>query len=223
MKAPAAAKARFDVRANGRQAAIALAIALALNAGAYLGLVRPHLREADRLERESDPRLQQVKDREAEVAAKERFVAAVETATKDLSSLREDVLSTKRQRMINVQLEVAELASKFGINMERVHYEPPQAEQVGKEGLERFGMKVPLKGGYSSLRKFLQAVEASDEFLVIEQVALEGVPGQQGLELNITLATYFDAPELRAQPAPRRGSGRSAPAGPESGSGMEGI
>jgi Tfp pilus assembly protein PilO len=213
-------KVRFDVRANGRQAAVALALGLALNAGAYFGLVRPHVLEADRLERESEPRLQQVKKREAEVAAKEQFVKAVETASKDLVSLRQDVLSTKRQRMIAVQLEVAELASQFGINLERVQYEGAVAEVVGKEGLERFGMKVPLKGGYAALRKFLQAVEASDEFLVIEQVAIENRQGEQGLELNITLATYFDAPELREQAAPRRGGGRRAPAADE---GAEGI
>jgi Tfp pilus assembly protein PilO len=115
---------------------------------------------------------------------------------------------------------VAQLASRFGINLEHVQYEPPDPDQTGKEGLERFGMKVPLKGGYTNLRKFLQAVEASDEFLVIEQVGLEGGPaGQQGLELSITLATYFDAPELRTQPAPRRGA-RSAPAAPSSEEGI---
>jgi len=207
-----APKLRFDVRASGKKAALLLALGLGLNGGAYLGLVRPHVREAKGLEEDSEPRLQQIKAREAEVAAKEKFVQAVETASRDLAALRQDVLSTKRQRMIAVQLEVAELASKFGINMERVQYEAPDPEQAGKEGLERFGMKVPLKGGYANLRKFLQAVEASDEFLVIEQVALEGEPGSQAaLELNITLATYFDAPELHTEPTPRRG-GRRAPA-----------
>jgi len=205
-----APKLRFDVRASGKKAALLLALGLGLNGGAYLGLVRPHVREAKGLEEDSEPRLQQIKAREAEVAAKEKFVQAVETASRDLAALRQDVLSTKRQRMIAVQLEVAELASKFGINMERVQYEAPDPEQAGKEGLERFGMKVPLKGGYANLRKFLQAVEASDEFLVIEQVALENGVGQ-GLELNITLATYFDAPELHTEPTPRRG-GRRAPA-----------
>jgi Tfp pilus assembly protein PilO len=194
-------KPRFDVRTNGRQAALALAFCLALNVGAYAGLVRPRLHEADRLERESEPRLKQVKAREAEVAAKEHFVRSVDTAAKDLTSLRQEVLSTKRQRMIDVQLELADLARQFSINLESVRYENQVLEE---EGLERFAMTVPLKGGYASLRKFLQAVEASQEFLVIEEVALEGEAGEQALELNITLATYFDAPELRRKPVRRR-------------------
>ena len=57
-------------------------------------------------------------------------------------------------------------------------------------------MTVPLEGGYANLRRFLQAVEVSDKFLVVERVALgEGKRGGAMLQLSITLATYFDAPE----------------------------
>jgi Tfp pilus assembly protein PilO len=199
-------KLRFDVRASGRQIALAIGAGLALNAAAYGGLVRPRVQEVERLERESQPRLEQVKRREAEVRAKESFVEGLETASRDLASLRQDVLSTKRQRMIAVQLEIADLAEEFDITIERIQN---QNDILEDEGLERFGMKVPLKGGYGSLRKFLQAVEASDQFLVIEEVALED--GKDGglLELNITVATYFDAPQLRPEPkAAAAGDGR---------------
>ena len=61
-------------------------------------------------------------------------------------------------------------------------------------------MIVPLTGGYSNLRKFIQAVEGSDEFLVVEQVSLgESADGSQQLILNITLTTYFEAPEALRQ------------------------
>ena len=60
------------------------------------------------------------------------------------------------------------------------------------------GISVPLEGGYANLRKFLQAVEGSDKFLVVERVALaRGKQGGRMLDLNISLATYFMAsPEL---------------------------
>ena len=211
-------KRRFNIRQNGRQLAIALAVGLALNAGAYVGVVRPRVKETEKLERESEPRLQQIKEREAEVAKKEHFVRSVATAATDLTSLRTDVLSTRRQRMIEAQLEMEDLAAQFDIPPKRVQYEN---EVMEEEGLERFGMKVPLKGGYASLRKFLQAVEASDEFLVIEEVAIESRKDQHILELNITIATYFDAPELRSKPSRRRSAeaaaGPSGPAGAEEG------
>jgi Tfp pilus assembly protein PilO len=66
-------------------------------------------------------------------------------------------------------------------------------------------MVVPLEGGYANLRKFLQAVESSSKFLVIEQVALaQGHEGGAILQLNIALATYFDDPEARASLGYRR-------------------
>ena len=56
-------------------------------------------------------------------------------------------------------------------------------------------MNVPLEGGYPALRRFLQAVEQSDKFLIVERVALaKGKEGGVMLQLNITLATYFNAP-----------------------------
>ena len=54
---------------------------------------------------------------------------------------------------------------------------------------------VPLAGGYTNLRKFIQSVESSDNFLVIERVALGTGKTADVVELNITLATYFIAPD----------------------------
>ncbi len=67
-------------------------------------------------------------------------------------------------------------------------------EILREEGLDRFAMVVPLQGGYASLRKFLQAVEASEKFLVVESVALDGLARggtSTTLNLNITVASYF--------------------------------
>jgi Tfp pilus assembly protein PilO len=103
-----------------------------------------------------------------------------------------DVLSTRQRRMINVQLEVARLVREFGIALDRVSYEN---ESLDNGALERFGIVVPLNGGYSNLRKFIQAVESSSNFLVVERVALGAGKSSDVIELNITLATYFIAPD----------------------------
>jgi Tfp pilus assembly protein PilO len=68
-------------------------------------------------------------------------------------------------------------------------------EQLDNGALERFAIVVPLAGGYAALRKFIQSVESSDSFLVIERVALDAGKSSDVLELKITLATYFIAPE----------------------------
>ena len=94
--------------------------------------------------------------------------------------------------MIGVQLEVARLAREYGIALDRVRYEN---EVMDNGALERFAIVVPLTGGYAALRKFIQSVESSENFLVIERVALGSGKSIDVLELNITLATYFIAPD----------------------------
>ncbi len=70
-------------------------------------------------------------------------------------------------------------------------------EYMAGQGLERFAMVVPLQGGYANLRHFIQAVESSDKFLVVERVAIDRAKdGGVLLQMNITLATYFDASGL---------------------------
>ncbi len=201
-------KPRFDLRQMARQILTAYLALAAANVLAYALLVRPRAQTHRRILAESAPARERLKEREAEVKAREDASAALDKAKADLESLRKDVLSTRDRRMIDVQLELARLARQFDINLQRVQYDNKKLEE---EGLERFAMVVPLTGGYANLRKFLQAVETSDKFLVIEQVALAtGHEGGVLLDLNITLATYFDDPEARAALALRRRGGRRA-------------
>ena len=102
-----------------------------------------------------------------------------------------------------VQAEVARLCRLFSIDLESVAFDN---DLLMGEELDRMVMTVPLLGGYENLRKFLQAVESSDKFLVVERVALdENKEGGVMLQLSITLATYFDLPpELKEQKRPTR-------------------
>jgi len=193
---------RFDIRQAGKQVMLALAAVLAANLLFGALFVRPRIRAFEALNEDSLPRRQELQKRTKEVEAQEKYLAALEQSTKDLATLRSDILSTRQKRMIEVQYELARLARQFNINMERVQYEN---EALEDEALERMAMVVPLAGGYSSLRRFVQAVEQSDKFLVLERVALE--QGQEGgamLQLNLTLATYFDSPEMRAADEARK-------------------
>ena len=80
------------------------------------------------------------------------------------------------------------------------------AEYRHDEKLDRLVITVPLEGGYVSLRNFLRAVEHSSKFLLVERVALgKGKEGGVLLQLNITLATYFNAPEHMLSPEQKPG------------------
>jgi Tfp pilus assembly protein PilO len=183
---------RFDVREASGKIALLLFAALIANVAATVFLVRPRVLHYRELTDLTNPQFQVVKTREKDVVQKEQYRAGLEKARDDMKHLAGDVLSTRQRRMIGVQFEVAKLARDFNVASNQVHYENPPAENGA---LERFGVVIPLAGGYTNLRKFVQAVESSDNFLVIERVALGTGKSTDLVELNITLATYFISPD----------------------------
>lgn len=183
---------RFDIRQAGRPIALILGLVAALNLGFFLLYVQPavgHYRELKASAAGQD----RLEERQTEVEQREAFLVRLQQAEEGLRHLRSEVLSTREARMVVVQLELAELAKQFHINLEQVNY---GGELLLDEELDRFVIDVPLEGGYAALRRFLQALEQSNKFLIVERVALgKGKEGGVTLQLNITLATYFNAPE----------------------------
>ena len=184
---------RFNIRQLGKTLLAVYVILALVSAVFYMLSTRPRGMEYRSLTVDSAPRMRALQQREDVVKDREDYLAKLEKLEKDLDWLRKEVLSKKRLRMIEAQLEVDKICKRFGISWDQVNYDNDSLEE---EGLERFGMVVPLEGGYQNLRSFVQAVENSDKFLVVERVALaQGKEGGVRLQLNITLATYFDAPE----------------------------
>jgi Tfp pilus assembly protein PilO len=203
-----ARRVKFDIRQAGRQLKIALALWAVATAGFYIFAVRPNMRQFESLSEGTAPQQQELAQRQAEVEEREAYLAGLETATDDLLTLRDKVLSTRERRMIDVQLEFKELADRFGIDVESVTF---ANELLEDEELDKLIMVVPLEGGYANLRKFLQAVESSSKFLVVEKVSLgQGKRGGVMLELSITLATYFDAPKSVKETNRRSRRGRAS-------------
>jgi Tfp pilus assembly protein PilO len=200
----------LDVGQRIRAIGIALSALAVLNFAFWLLFTRPGIRESERLEVGTDPQRRELIARRTEVEKQEKFLTQLEKAEADLKRLRSDLLATRETRMISAQFEVAELCERFGIDWETVSIDN---ELLVGEELDRMAMTVPLEGGYANLRRFLQAVESSEQFLVVEQVGLaESNEGGVMLELNVAIATYFDAPEVRARnrtERPRRGAVRS--------------
>jgi Tfp pilus assembly protein PilO len=189
-----ALRSRFDVREMSGAIFLVLGALILANAVVSVVVVRPKVVRYRQLTDLSSPQLQVVKNREKEVVQKETYRASLEKARDDMKHLAGDILSTRQRRMIGVQLETAKLAKECGVALDRIKWEN---ESVDNGALERFATVVPLAGGYTNLRKFIQGVESSDSFLVIESVALGPGKSTDVLELNITLATYFISPEAK--------------------------
>lgn len=183
---------RFSIREASGKIFLGLAVLIVANAVVAVLVVRPKVVKYRQLTDLSSPQLHVVGTREKEIVEKETYRKGLEKARDDMKHLAGDVLSTRQRRMIGVQLEVAKLAREFNIALDRVQY---QNEPLDNGALERFAIIVPLAGGYTNLRKFIQSVESSNNFLVIERVELGSGKTADVVELNITLATYFIAPD----------------------------
>jgi len=182
---------KFDIRQAGPRILIVLVVLAALNVGFFLLLTRPKIREFSDLAVGSRPQLTKLEQRRNEVEEQEGFLEALQQAEQDLRRLRDEVLSTRERRMVEVQSELDEICRRFSIDLQSVTFE---SDLMERENLDKLIMVVPLQGNYANLRRFLQAVESSNKFLLVEQVALaEARLGGVMLELSITLATYFDA------------------------------
>ena len=195
---------KFDLRQAGRYITIVLGLLVVTNGILYFLATRPRVQEYTSLQEGTGPQQDALKAHRAEVEEREAYLEALLKAEADLITLREDILSTRQQRMVDVQLELAALAQQFTIDVDSITFD---SELLHEEELDKLVMTVPLEGGYGNLRKFLRAVEDSEKFLVVERVALgEGKTGGVLLQLSISLATYFDAPDnvKRANEAEQR-------------------
>ena len=189
---------RFDIRQAGTPILIALLLGFAVNAGVYFLVVRPAALEYRAIADENSPLNEELEELQAVVDKRESYLEALAKAERDLQYIRDEVLSTKAQRMIEVQAERDSLCRQFNIDVDTVDYDH---NLLMREELDVLRMVVPLQGGYATLRQFLQAVESSSNFLLIERVALgQGKDGGVQLQLSITLTTYFDAPEHMIRP-----------------------
>jgi len=196
---------RFDIRQIGGKIVAVAALLFALNAAFFFFFARPKVVEYRALKVTTDPQQLELKKRTTVVELAEKYLRALEQAEVDLKTLRTEILSTRQQRMVDVQLELDRLCQEFNIDLDGVRYDN---EILEAEGLERFGMVVPLEGGYRNLRRFLQAVESSPTFFLVEQVDLgQTKGGGVMLQLSITLATYFDAPDEILPPRTRATQG----------------
>jgi len=123
--------------------------------------------------------------------------ARVVEGNTSLDHFYDDVLSTKEKRLISFQREIREIARKFNINMESISY---PRETYPKDKVTKLSAVMPLTGSYEGLRSFIDTIEKSENFILIEAIQLTNSrEGGVILSLNIMLSTYFVDPDIKEQ------------------------
>jgi Tfp pilus assembly protein PilO len=116
-----------------------------------------------------------------------------EGADKDLKRFYAETLPRDlptAQKTMN--LWVTEAARDAGLEFQGLQFD---WGEIRDSALSRAYSRITLQGSYSSIRRFLHAVETAEEFVVVESVALVQQADQAGaggsLEVSLIVSTYF--------------------------------
>ncbi len=144
---------------------------------------------------ERQERLETLRTQSAELTA---FVATARDSRERLQSLYGDKFSTQRARFTAVTSEIRELARRAGLEPSAVSY---PTEEVAEYGLVRRYFTFGVSGTYVELRQFINLLELTPSFVVLEQIGLNDGEGAK-LNIRLSLSTLFvdesEAPELIA-------------------------
>lgn len=154
------------------------------------------------LEAELESRQEQLAVARAERDHKVDLLERARFAREDLDTLYADRLASKRQRLTAVLAHVKDLANRAGLDLPTISYPETVLEE---QGLEKLAFVFAVEGDFASLRRFVSLLEASDEFLALEQIAVNESSEAVGARLNIrmTLTTLFALEQSTRQSGPQ--------------------
>lgn len=133
---------------------------------------------------EREERLESLREQSAELTA---LVATARGSRERLQSLYSDRFSTQRARFTAVTSEIRELARRAGLQPAAMSY---PSEEVEEYGLVKRYFTFGVSGTYAELRQFINLLELTPSFVVLEQVTLSGGEGAE-LDIRLNLSTLF--------------------------------
>jgi Tfp pilus assembly protein PilO len=168
---------------------IAGVVVLLANAGVFFLLTLPRL-DAEAANRKRLARMLEQKTELSRILDERRdLLTLIEDNRENLQRFYNDVLGTRSQRLIEILAEREEIGGEFGVAPTQVRYETARVQNLP---LEKFTMSFPLTGTYESLRFFVDTLEHSDNFFIIQDIELEsGRETESELGMRISISTYF--------------------------------
>lgn len=129
---------------------------------------------------------------QADLTTKTRQVAPLKDlpqkvvlANKQIAAFYKDRFPTQQSQVLT---ELGKLTSANGVKIEQGQIKSGDTTN----GLHRLEMTYQLSGSYTSLAKFINAVERDQTFFIIDSVSLAGEPQGQ-VKLAVQLETYLKA------------------------------
>jgi len=170
---------------------------LLLNVALLFFLVLPESQKISHLQADYAQKRTLLIGEQNSMQAMERRLAALQKAQTDLRMIYSKVLSQKKIGVTEIRQELEELAGSLNVNRENVTYNYALLPEFG---LRRFGLSVPVEGAYRDIRRFINGIERSQHFLILEHVDLSAesfATAGDDLLLNFQLSTYLKDEEVK--------------------------
>jgi Tfp pilus assembly protein PilO len=118
---------------------------------------------------------------------KER-VTRLQQAQSDLKKIYSDILLPRKEGVLSIRLELEDLAKSLQIQRGDFSYNYLNFEDFR---LQQFKLAVPVEGNYRNIRKFINSIERSKHFLILDRVDLSSEKKAASLNLDFRLSTYL--------------------------------
>ena len=173
-----------DLRKTRKDLKIALAVMIGLDLVAAILYFSPLVGSAE-------SRRMEMNQLQSELTLKTRQVAPLKDLPQKVNLASHEIGDFYKKRFPSenseILTEIGKLASANGVRIEQGRYKPGETVTVG---LQQINMEYDLAGNYTSLARFINAVERDEMFFIIDSVSLGGDP-QGPVKLAVKLETYL--------------------------------
>jgi type IV pilus assembly protein PilO len=166
------------------------------NIVAALFVFKPWAASIDEMQAQVAALRQQIRSREQNAARLQRNDAKVETARDDGQRFLDEHIMSMRTLSSTLVSELAKVAQKAGIHQKGTTFSLEPVE--GTDTLSRAIINADFEGSYADLMQFINLLDRSPRFLIIESLA--AAPQQNGTTLNINLKLNAFVREDGSQP-----------------------
>lgn len=177
-----------DLRQTRKQLKTTVAVLVALDLVAAILYFSPLIGSAE-------SRRQELARAQVELTTKTRAAAPLENLPEKVQLAGKQISDFYRGRFPSqnsqIASELGKVASTTGVRIEQERY---KSRDDNKEptiaGLQAVIMEADLSGNYTSLAKFINALERDEMFFIINDVSLGGEP-QGSVKLSVSMETYL--------------------------------
>ena len=163
----------------------AIGTLLAANRVAAVMAFKPFGGSADDLRRERQRLATQLTKLQERIKSSQELVDKVQTAHTQGDQFLDKYFMDVQTVSTSILVELSQTATEAGIKMGQAQFDHQAIE--GSDSLVKWTITVGFDGTYANLVKFINQVDKSPRFLIIESMQAAAPQAQGGQSLNVTL------------------------------------